>query len=334
MLTKKGLKFILLMLIMSYIALALTLNILTSLPPLLATLIVLFFLSSWNPEVTISRDVVVDEKNRVITMKLKVSSEPYTVIELCDDIPPGVIVFENSNCISKVTDGKGEFYHSYKVKAFIHRLLWKDLYVTVHHPMGLATKRRRIEVPYIITLSTLDTHAKELLVSKEMSHRELTPIYVEPFVDRVRPYIAGDDFKLIIPKSILMPGGPRVKVLSSKEIQVFEKMNIAILVIPGKWCCASEIIPIAIESLVHRILSSLVELRPTVRLVIASHDGMDTNWIELNTLMTSYIHDLRSKLCSEVNLDLINNIARERSCLLYTSPSPRDLSTSRMPSSA
>ena len=29
-----------------------------------------------------------------------------------------------------------------------------------------------------------------------------------------------------------------------------------------------------------------------------------------------------------------NNIIKDRSCLLYTSPSPRDLSTARMPSSA
>ena len=33
-------------------------------------------------------------------------------------------------------------------------------------------------------------------------------------------------------------------------------------------------------------------------------------------------------------LNLIDNLDRSRPCLLYTSPSPRDLSTSRMPSSA
>ena len=33
-------------------------------------------------------------------------------------------------------------------------------------------------------------------------------------------------------------------------------------------------------------------------------------------------------------MDLYNELLREGICLLYTSPSPRDLSTSRMPSSA
>ena len=34
------------------------------------------------------------------------------------------------------------------------------------------------------------------------------------------------------------------------------------------------------------------------------------------------------------NLEIAVNGSRSWSCLLYTSPSPRDLSTSRMPSSA
>ena len=38
-----------------------------------------------------------------------------------------------------------------------------------------------------------------------------------------------------------------------------------------------------------------------------------------------------SKNIAEVTLNLLNN---DNDCLLYTSPSPRDLSTSRMPSSA
>ena len=39
-------------------------------------------------------------------------------------------------------------------------------------------------------------------------------------------------------------------------------------------------------------------------------------------------------LSPEEILDSLRATAREKACLLYTSPSPRDLSTSRMPSSA
>ena len=48
------------------------------------------------------------------------------------------------------------------------------------------------------------------------------------------------------------------------------------------------------------------------------------------------IKDDRSKLMNEIlaGIRIIKMYAWEDSCLLYTSPSPRDLSTSRMPSSA
>ena len=47
------------------------------------------------------------------------------------------------------------------------------------------------------------------------------------------------------------------------------------------------------------------------------------------------------KKCRELNAEIVSNAAKvqtalklSQDCLLYTSPSPRDLSTSRMPSSA
>ena len=42
----------------------------------------------------------------------------------------------------------------------------------------------------------------------------------------------------------------------------------------------------------------------------------------------------RSKLRSEVTSNVSGTVSANSGCLLYTSPSPRDLSTSRMPSSA
>ena len=39
-------------------------------------------------------------------------------------------------------------------------------------------------------------------------------------------------------------------------------------------------------------------------------------------------------VCEAGDLEISFEVARTLNCLLYTSPSPRDLSTSRMPSSA
>ena len=56
--------------------------------------------------------------------------------------------------------------------------------------------------------------------------------------------------------------------------------------------------------------------------------------------ISNYYQDYFDKNLSERDPDLYNSINEELNrqqqhiCLLYTSPSPRDLSTSRMPSSA
>ena len=53
--------------------------------------------------------------------------------------------------------------------------------------------------------------------------------------------------------------------------------------------------------------------------------GLDKDEQTLDT----WLNHLQEEL-----MDAVNYIEKARSCLLYTSPSPRDLSTSRMPSSA
>ena len=62
---------------------------------------------------------------------------------------------------------------------------------------------------------------------------------------------------------------------------------------------------------------------------LVSSDALDMN-IDLNTV------PLADDLDNRVYLNAVDTTASEEInvCLLYTSPSPRDLSTSRMPSSA
>ena len=63
-----------------------------------------------------------------------------------------------------------------------------------------------------------------------------------------------------------------------------------------------------------------------------------SDWDVNATSQFSYIYDFRTEPAMTLNMDLslYANRQNEQSqiCLLYTSPSPRDLSTSRMPSSA
>ena len=59
--------------------------------------------------------------------------------------------------------------------------------------------------------------------------------------------------------------------------------------------------------------------------------GIATNNIETNTALVGAANSMTGLYIGDGSL-LFNNTLN--SCLLYTSPSPRDLSTSRMPSSA
>ena len=95
-------------------------------------------------------------------------------------------------------------------------------------------------------------------------------------------------------------------------------------------------------------------MKITIELFGAAREFSNKDFIELNLLQPSSIKDLKNELvkmiddkfngnqnfkkivmssafCSENDNIVSDNF---KICLLYTSPSPRDLSTSRMPSSA
>ena len=64
---------------------------------------------------------------------------------------------------------------------------------------------------------------------------------------------------------------------------------------------------------------------------------MTTTDLSLKEIFNLAIKTLKHNGCDELNAEAVANTvtnAERDGCLLYTSPSPRDLSTSRMPSSA
>ena len=63
--------------------------------------------------------------------------------------------------------------------------------------------------------------------------------------------------------------------------------------------------------------------------------SMDTDEIvDISDLVEKFQSLLEAEDCELFELPLVPQLSDLRACLLYTSPSPRDLSTSRMPSSA
>ena len=75
------------------------------------------------------------------------------------------------------------------------------------------------------------------------------------------------------------------------------------------------------EALIKLAAEMAKFLYPYIRQILQSRDDLIRNPNAWNEFKKRYI-------------ELINERFNTNSCLLYTSPSPRDLSTSRMPSSA
>ena len=61
------------------------------------------------------------------------------------------------------------------------------------------------------------------------------------------------------------------------------------------------------------------------------------NWEKVNGLVPAIVQDFKSSqvlMLGYMNKEALENTINTNFCLLYTSPSPRDMRRSRMPSSA
>ena len=73
--------------------------------------------------------------------------------------------------------------------------------------------------------------------------------------------------------------------------------------------------------------AKVIEVREKVSELVQQYQGAGKPTDQQKMMLQQFLAELNSELSP-------SNVARLDSCLLYTSPSPRDLSTSRMPSSA
>ena len=90
-------------------------------------------------------------------------------------------------------------------------------------------------------------------------------------------------------------------------------------------------------SLFTTTMEAIRSLNPGVAIEVLTPDFWGGNNKDNNKKQRERLNLVLSAdpICFNHNLETVKRLQREvRSCLLYTSPSPRDLSTSRMPSSA
>ena len=81
-----------------------------------------------------------------------------------------------------------------------------------------------------------------------------------------------------------------------------------------------------------RILADTVNIKLNLEMSIAT-DIVDIA-CQTKPNQVTLVPEKREEVTTEGGLDLVGNFDNIRACLLYTSPSPRDRTRSRMPSSA
>ena len=77
-----------------------------------------------------------------------------------------------------------------------------------------------------------------------------------------------------------------------------------------------------------------IEVKPGHRLSLQKHHHRTEHWIVVSGTAEVQLNDARQLIGENQSTYIPLGCKHRLSCLLYTSPSPRDLSTSRMPSSA
>ncbi len=199
-------------------------NVLPSLPLAIAILAIVLDLMMWRPRVKIER--FLDVRDDYVRVILRVSASNVHRVHVCDRIPDNCILVEGSPCSTLTGGNVHDFGYVVKVLGRIAR--WECIDIALEHPLRIGYISRRIRLENCIEVKSRRSTLIEPQILSKVIHK-----IREPTIEYLRPYVPGDEFRLVVPKSILMAGGPRVKVLSLVE-EVSSK-RIVVMLIPGNW---------------------------------------------------------------------------------------------------
>jgi len=251
----------------------------------------------------VNRITHISNKSNRVSIELLINTEPYTNVEVCDELPLGSVLEGGSYCINRVTGSDGRLVLRYSIRALRPQIIWNYVYIVLHHPLGLAIKELRVPIKTSVTI-TPSPHIPIPIKSKEL--KVATTGYMEPVIDRVRPYVIGDDFKLIIPKSFLMPGGLRIKVFSA-ESQLKFKDRFVVLAIPSMWYCISDMVKLFMEAAIYNTLYYAKLNKYRIRIIVPSTQILDTEWLSINNQIHEYLSKIYQALCNSIDTYYIKN---------------------------
>ena len=193
-------------------------SVLVAILPSAILLYLLVSLIMFRPKISITSyitpDIVVF--GEIANVRIKIGSLKKVYVEVYDNLPNTVEVVDGKPCYRGVLD-KGTYVEfTYSILPLIPGLHeWGPLRVHVRDPLGLFENVIFFEIPRKLSVRPPKTHTKmpfRIPAYGVSSVRE----HYEPLFDRVKPYAPGDSLKRIVFRSMLMPGGLRVKSFISE----------------------------------------------------------------------------------------------------------------------
>ncbi len=195
--------------------------------PLLISLSVIT-LKSMNININVNKEI---EVIRDFIFKVRIHAKlsgniRNTKVLVCDLISDDIGVVDGTIC-SYIEDRETSF--EYTALGTIDKVS-RYVLVSIDNPLSFVPIPKIIETPIAITRRSTERIVQELLY---VAKKDL----VEPSIDRVRHYSYGDELRLLVPKSIAMIGGLRVKVLQLESTSITESRTRSIGVVLSDYVC-------------------------------------------------------------------------------------------------
>lgn len=211
--TDKTKKIILSSIIILLLTFTLYPSIITAILPSAIILFLAIILITFKPKISVTSYVTPETINfkEYAEVYVKIKSSKRIYVEIYDEFPKTVEIIEGKPCYKGVVNGGEHIEFKYLVTPLtpgIHA--WNILRIHARDSLNLFEMVLSYDIPRKLSVKIPKTYAEPshgTLRYRTLGFKE----HYEPLFNKVKPYSLGDSLKQVIPRSILIPGGIRVK---------------------------------------------------------------------------------------------------------------------------
>ena len=212
-------------------------SVLVAILPSAILLYLLVSLITFKPRISVTSYITpaIVEFGKYANVNIKVRSLEKVYIEVYDNPPDTVEVVKGKLCYKGILDKDSYVEFAYSIVPLIpgsHE--WRPLRIHVRDSLGLFEDVILYDIPRKLDVEMPKNYTKILL---RIPAHEVSGMreHYEPLFDRVKPYAPGDSLKRLVFRSLLMPGGLRVKSFVSEAYgKVLKPRELRVIFLVGK----------------------------------------------------------------------------------------------------